>query len=345
MPFRLTLRTPSGVPQATVTLPDEAAGAPAIDVIISLSGPVGEQVQRGWLVPEAMTSMHDVQQILFDRDAEGPFIREGLDLHGPGGGLNPDLPLQSLFQAGPDGVPVMAITVIGGPAPAFVAAPAAVAAQPPAAAAVAVDPVSQAEQMEIYKTLFVLFQIREGTLIDVTKDDPFLAEPLRRLEKAKEVDINVDKAAWMLTPAGNAHYDQLKAQAHQLITRYDIFGDVDHSGSEPRFGTGTGDDLRIAIYELAGLDPFYARFLLGLNDGEWRALPNWTEAIASEQWYDTIFAPVTTARGVDDIGRDYLQRLLTFGSDIVHDTLDEEREAGIDPNRVPNPHRDGTFGH
>jgi hypothetical protein len=337
MPFRLTFRTPANAPQATITLPDDAAAAPAIDVVISLADPVSELVQRGWLPPEGLTAMSELQRLLFDRDAEGPFMRDGIDLQTAAGGLNPDLPLQGALQAGADGVRAMTITVVGGPAAVPVApTPVTAPAQPAGGATPEVD---QAERIETYKTLFVLFRLGEGGLIDVTKEDPFLEEPLRRLEKAKEIDINVDKAAWDLTAAGKTHYDQLKLQARQLITRFDVFADVDDSGSQPHFGSGTGVDWRVAAYELSGTDPFYARFLLGLNDREWTNLPDWSEKIASDKWYDSVFAPVVAAPGVDDIGRERLQAAVRAGSDLVHETLDEERSAGIDPHgdRVPNP--------
>ncbi|MBC7543536.1 MAG: hypothetical protein H7338_12485 [Candidatus Sericytochromatia bacterium] len=341
MPLRLTFRTPSGNPQATVTLPDNAAPTQAIDVIISLADPVSELVQRGWLPPEGLTAMGDLQRLLFDRDAQGPFIRDGVDLQIPVGAFTPDLPLQGVLQAGPDGVPALTITIVS-PA---TAAPAPVAPAQTAGGTEAAAAISQAEQVETYKTLFVLFKLAEGALIDVTKDDPYLMEPLRRLEKAKEIDINVDKAAWQLSAAGKAHHDQLKQQARQLIARFDIFGDVDDAGSTPRFGTGTGDDWRVAAYELAGTDPFYARFLLGLNDGEWRSLPDWTSTIDSSAWYDTVFAPILAAPGIDDIGRTRLQEAVRHGSDLVHETLEEERSAGINPQRdeTANPYRDGTL--
>jgi hypothetical protein len=327
MSLHLTLKT--GSTQATLVLPDDAATAPAIEVIMALAEPVAELVQRGWLKPEALSAMTQVQQTLFDRDAEGPFVREGVDLQSAGSSLDPDAPLQRLLSPGPDGQPALTITVV----------------TPSAAQATAPADDDQAEQMAAFQTQFVLFKLAEGALIDVTKDDPFLAEPLKRLERDKAIDINVDRAAWELTTTGQAQVEQIRQQARQLIARFDVFADVDDTGSEPHFGTGAGADWRIAVYEKAGIDPFQARFILGLNDGEWTALADWPTKTASADWYDAVFEPVTTAPGVDDIGQARLQRVMRAGSDLVHQTLEEERQAGIDPytDRIPNPYWDGTL--
>jgi hypothetical protein len=328
MSLHLTLK--AGPAQATLRLPDDAASPPAIDVIMALADPAADLVQRGWLDPAGVSALTAIQGTLFDRDAEGPFVREGVDLQGPAGSLDPDAPLQRLLAAGPAGEPALTIAVV---------TPATDRPEPPAAGD------EQAETMARFQTLFVLFKLAEGALIDVTKDDPFLIEPLRRLEREKWITINVDKAAWELTPAGHAEVAQVKQEARQLITRFDIFADVDDTGSEPRFGLGAGDDWRIPAYEMAGIDPFHARFILGLNDGEWANLADWPARTAGAEWYDAVFEPVSGAPDADTIGRARLKRVMQAGSDLVHETLDEERQAGIDPlaDRIPNPYRDGTL--
>jgi hypothetical protein len=329
MPLHLTLI--AGRDRATLHLPDDAATAPALDVILALADSPAELVARGWLASGETAALTAVQQALFHRDAEGAFIRDGVDLQGPAGGLDPDAPLGRATQPQAGGEATLTVTIVS---------PGSDAATDSGG-----DGPDQAEMMAEYQTLFALFQLAAGALIDVTKDDPFLTETLKRLEKAKWIDINVDRAAWELSAAGKAEVARIRQQARQLITRFDIFADVDDAGSTPRFGSGAGADWRIPVYELAGVDPFQARFILGLNDGEWTGLPDWPEKTASAAWYDAIFAPVAEAPAVDAIGRARLQRVMQAGSDIVHDTLDEERAAGIDPtaDRIPNPYRNGTL--
>lgn len=326
MALHLTLH--AGSRQTTLQLPDDAGSPPAIDVIMALADPAHELVERGWLTAAEMPAMTAIQQVLFDRDREGFYIRPGVDLRGPAGSLDPDAPLP-VPTAGTDGSPALTVTVVTD-------------GESGTEAAGGDD---QDETMARFQTQFVLFRLAGGTLIDVTKDDPFLTEPLRRLERERWITIDVDKAAWALTPAGQAEVDRLRQQARQLITRFDIFADVDDTGSTPRFGTGAGADWRIPIYELADVDPFEARFVLGLNDGEWTHLADWPAKTASAAWYDEIFAPVTGAPDVATLGKARLQRVLRAGSDIVHATLEEERQAGIDPDadRLPNPYRDGTL--
>jgi hypothetical protein len=329
MPLHLTLI--AGSDRATLHLPDDAATAPALDVILALADSPAELVERGWLNAAETADLSAVQQALFDQDAEGAFIRAGIDLQGPAGGLDPDAPLGRAVQQNAGGEAALTITIISPGSG--------------AAADAAGEGPDQAETMAEYQMQFALFQLAEGALIDVTKDDPYLTETLTGMEQAKWIDINVDRAAWELTAAGRAEVERIRQQARQLITRFDIFADVDDAGSTPRFGSGAGADWRIPVYELAGVDPFSARFILGLNDGEWTDLPDWPEKTASAAWYDEIFAPVAEAPAVDAIGRARLQRVMQAGSDIVHDTLDEERAAGIDPtaDRIPNPYRNGTL--
>jgi len=45
-------------------------------------------------------------------------------------------------------------------------------------------------------------------------------------------------------------------------------------------------------YGDGGVDPFRARFLLGLNDGEWNQLDNWLDLFENPQWYAEIFEPL-----------------------------------------------------
>jgi len=80
-----------------------------------------------------------------------------------------------------------------------------------------------------------------------------------------------------------------------------------------RFDTGLGRDLRVAVFDYEGVDPFRARFLLGINDGEWNNLSNWYECITDENWFATLFKPVESAPDGDEIGRDLLRSIIDQG--------------------------------
>jgi hypothetical protein len=61
---------------------------------------------------------------------------------------------------------------------------------------------------------------------------------------------------------------------------------------------------------MEGVDPFRARFLLGLNDGEWDQLSNWMELFDNPDWYAQIFEPVEAAPSVDEIGRTRMANIM-----------------------------------
>lgn len=100
-------------------------------------------------------------------------------------------------------------------------------------------------------------------------------------------------------------------EARELENRFDIFGDVDRDGpgGVTRFDTGLGEDLRVPMFELKGIDPFKARLLLGMNNGEFADLHNWQEQIVAPAWYDAIFAPIESAPSVEAIGRANLEAI------------------------------------
>src|SRR4029453_11092395 len=170
---------------------------------------------------------------------------------------------------------------------------------------------STADQIEDLSRVMFLHQIALGALIDVTKDHPELEEVIAHAEREGLIEIDVKKAAYKLTDKGTRMHDSFIAEAQDLIKRFDIYGDVDVDDSGvAHFDTGLGRDLRVPACEIEGVDPFRARFLLGLNDGEWDQLSNWAEVFRQESWYREIFAPIEQAPSVEEIGHEKLSRII-----------------------------------
>lgn len=71
--------------------------------------------------------------------------------------------------------------------------------------------------------------------------------------------------------------------------------------------------IRVPIYEMEGIDPYRARFLLGLNDGEWDSLDNWTSQIINEKWYREIFDSIDKSPSLEDIGENIIKNILEQG--------------------------------
>ncbi len=141
-----------------------------------------------------------------------------------------------------------------------------------------------------------------------------LDETLKQAERDGLVEVDVKQASYRSTPKGKAKHDAIMSEAQDLIRRYDIYCDVDvDSSGTARFDTGLGRDLRVPVYELEGVDPFRARFLLGLNDGEWDKMEDWTDVVEDPKWYASIMEPIERAPSIDEIGRSKIQNIVEQG--------------------------------
>jgi hypothetical protein len=151
-------------------------------------------------------------------------------------------------------------------------------------------------------------------MIDVTKDDPALVDSIAEAEKNEWVEIDVQKAAYKLTDEGQKLFSSYKSEAQELIKRYDIYGDVDVDLDRTiRFDTGLGHDFRVPIFELKGIDPFRARFLIGLNDDQWRNEKAWPELYKSQEGYEYIMRDLCYAPSLETYDRNLLTRILEEG--------------------------------
>ena len=313
MPVMIQLGGDGGRRQATVTIDDAFAARPAIDFVFDVLGaePLETLVTQGVLTEADLNDMRALQAAIFDRDDEGLLIRDHVSFYANGREVNPDQPL-SVVLAKVDQAGIsysrcdLAIKAPGDRPPAAAASPA-LATPAPVAAQIP----SKEEQMHLFGKMLMLHRIATGTLVDVTKDSPFLTDLIAQAEKEQLLEINVKQAAYALSPAGQRQHDVWLDEAQELVKRYDIYSDVDvDTTGRVRFDSGVGQDWRVAAYELAGLDPFKARFLIGLNDGEWNDLENWETALTDAAWYDEIFAPIEGAPGVQEIGRDRLLHVM-----------------------------------
>jgi hypothetical protein len=184
----------------------------------------------------------------------------------------------------------------------------------------------EAEAMAEFALIMFLHQLNIGYEIDVTKDFPEIAAEIAISEKNNWIDIDVKKASYKLTEAGRAELKKYLDEAQNLIKRYDIYSDVDIDGSgNARFDTNLGKDLRVAAWEFEGVDPFRARFLLGINDGEWNNLSNWMEVIHDRGWYDGVFDAIESAPAVDDIGQTQMQSIIDQGKAALRREQDASR--------------------
>jgi hypothetical protein len=348
MQYLMKLSDAAGQHMVLLTVSELEANRLAIDVVFDVVGAedVDQLVQSNILSPGQTDDLKALQQIIFDHDAQGAFIKENISFTANGRDLDPEASMGAAFVAAerdgikymrcdlvvtsPDMVPVKQAGGFAGGAASAVGASAvgasAVGLAPGATASGALGSGARAsgaagnaeDAMKDFAQIMFLHQIAVGYQLDVTKDLAELADLIPELEKKELIEIDVQKASYKLSAAGKVLHDRYIAEAQDLIKRFDVFADADlDSSGTARFDTGLGKDLRVAAYEYAGVDPFRARFLLGINDGEWDQLSNWYQVIFDQSWYENIFAPVARAPGVDDIGREAMRSIIEQGNAAV----------------------------
>lgn len=238
------------------------------------------------------------QRIIFERDEQGLYIKDGISFKANGHDLDPDAPMiDSFVPAERDGKKYMRCDLVleGAAVPQPATAPS----------------MSQEEQVRQFARMMFLHQIASGALIDVTKPYAELLDLIKYAEQKGLIEVDVKSVAYKLTDEGKRLHQQYISEAQDLIARFDIYADVDlDSSGNAHFGTGLGKDLRIPAFELEGVDPFRARFIIGLNDGEWNDLDNWTQLCQDPDWYVEIFAAVEIAPSIEDIGRKRLESII-----------------------------------
>lgn len=313
MPIMIQVVANGGNRHATFTLDDGCADRPAADFVFDVLGAESlDDLAAEGIVSEAdLPDLRAIQAAIFDRDEQGFFIREGIGFTANGRELDPDRALaEVLTKVERDGLAYRRADLA-------VVAPGAASAPAPAQAAPQAD---RQAQMQVFGQMLFLHQIARGFAIDVTRDDPDLMDFVAAAEKEQLIEIDTARAAYALSAAGRRQHDKWLEEAQELIHRYDIFGDVDMDASGAvRFDSHVGQDWRVPAYELANVDPFKARFLIGLNDGEWDQLEGWQGKLLDERFYDEVFAPIEAAPSIDDVGRDRLRFVMEEGNAILRE--------------------------
>lgn len=308
----LSVRDAAGRHMVVLSLTDDVIKRPAIDVVFDVLGnpnPVSLS-ETSTLAEGHLDDFVALQEMIFDHDDQGSFIRENINFTANGAGLNPDAPMITAFlPATKSGIDYRRCELVVSRIGEVIDPP------PPST--------EQHGSIPELARLMFLHQIARGAHVDVTKDLPELQEVLNKLEKEGLVDIDVKKAGYKLSDKGTRAHSSYMEEAQNLIRRYDIFGDVDvDSSGRAHFDTGLGKDLRVPVYEVEGIDPYRARFLLGLNDGEWDNTENWIDQLENENWYREIFAPIDRAPSIEDVGgKARLQHIIDQGKSVLRSSL------------------------
>lgn len=291
MDHLVKVRDAEGRHAMAVVLEEGLARRSAADFVLDVIGaPSPEELPEGVsLTPDQREAFRALQAMIFEQDAEGLVVKDGVHFLANGRELDPDSPLTVCFAPmAADGQRYLRCEIV-----------------------VAAEAEPQEARILEYAGMALLHLLAVGRTLDVTKEYPGLQESLARLEADGMTEIDVQRASYTLSARGRARHEALIREAQDLVKRYDIYGDVDEDPSGViRFDTGLGQDWRVAVFELEGIDPFRARFLIGLNDGEWDQLSDWPLRLQDPVWYDEVFAVVEAAPSVDAIGEARLHRMI-----------------------------------
>lgn len=306
----LKLSDASGRHLAVLSLPEDELTKSAIDLVFDVIGSDAPEtlVRDGILAEGQIADFKALQKMIFDQDDKGMFIRDDVYFKANGTELNPDSPIKKVFviaQKEDMEYRRCELLVFGG-----------LAVQENAELPTStVVPESEGQRVTIDElaSLMFLHQIAIGKQVDVTKDLPELTGVVSRAEKSELIEIDVKAAAYRLTEKGKRRHASFIEEAQTLIRKYDIYSDVDLDSAGVHFDTGLGQDLRVPVFEKEGVDPFRARFLLGINDGEWDQMQNWIDVMEDPKWYDEIFKPIERAPSIDEIGEAKLDFVIEQG--------------------------------
>jgi hypothetical protein len=283
-----------------INLDQQTVKQPAVDIVFEILGAEQPQelIEDGRLPEGQIDDLRALQKIIFDRDSDGLFISNSVDFLANGEALDPEAPLvQAFVPSERDSVKYMRCDLV-------------VLDKANSASKVSAQVTPETKVEEFSRVMF-LHQIAIGTIVDVTKDNGDLVDVIAHCEGQNLIEIDVKKAAYKLSEKGKRMHDSYIAEAQDLIKRFDIYGDVDvDANGSAHFDTNLGRDLRVAAFEIEGVDPFRARFLLGLSDGEWDKLDSWTEVFQDPTWYGQIFAPIEQAPSIEEIGESKLRHII-----------------------------------
>ena len=156
---------------------------------------------------------------------------------------------------------------------------------------------------------------------------------VRRLQSSGMVASGEGGSTPSLTEWGRHRLRGLIEEVESYVRRFDIFSDVlvDPDGDAPEFGTGGGDDLRVAAYEWEGLNPVRVVTLLRIFDGAVvQSAGQWRESIVDRTWLAELLAPVVDCRHVDEGD---LEQILNAGYTVLEEVENaartEESQKGV----------------
>ena len=147
-------------------------------------------------------------------------------------------------------------------------------------------------------------------------------EYLGLISKSKNLRV------YEFTTLGENTVQQMVLETESYIERFDIFGDtlLNHYG-HIQFNTGTGEDLRVQVYQCEGLDPVKTVFLLLLYDCTLDTYSDtWRERIIQNDFFNQLLQPVLDH---SEVSHDAIGLVIEDGYAYNEEALEQQEESAF----------------
>ena len=160
-----------------------------------------------------------------------------------------------------------------------------------------------------------------------SKDEDQLEPTLKEMEKQGWIEVGEDDY-YITNDKGLEIYQKLTEQQESYVSHFDIYAYVDlQEGvfADPQSDLLEGDrwsDLRVAVAEHKGIDPYRVVFLSMLADGVWFENPDWRFDLGMGTLLDNLESLVMDQLSVDELGYEDDQGMVE-GEKVIADVIEQ----------------------
>ena len=160
-----------------------------------------------------------------------------------------------------------------------------------------------------------------------SKDEDQLEPTLKEMEKQGWIEVGEDDY-YITNDKGLEIYQKLTEQQESYVSHFDIYAYVDlQEGvfADPQSDLLEGDrwsDLRVAVAEYKGIDPYRVVFLSMLADGVWFENPDWRFDLGMGTLLDNLESLVMDQLSVDELGYEDDQGMVE-GEEVIADVIEQ----------------------
>ena len=169
-----------------------------------------------------------------------------------------------------------------------------------------------------------------------SKDEDQLEPTLKEMEKQGWIEVGEDDY-YITNDKGLEIYQKLTEQQESYVSHFDIYAYVDlQKGvfADPQSDLLEGDrwsDLRVAVAENKGIDPYRVVFLSMLADGVWFENPDWRFDLGMGTLLDNLESLVMDQLSVDELGYEDDQGMVE-GEEVIADVIEQGTALALERN-------------